>query len=168
MSTPHHASTVSGLPAARESAKSWAIRALLNRLPSYRRAGGKIIFISDDLTVARVRVKHNWLTYGQKGAIFGGSLYASIDPCYVIMLQWRLGRRYAVWDKSAAIEFKKAARSTLYADIVCSDDDLVALRAEADSAGRAERTFHIDLVDAGGVVHASCTKTLVIKQRESR
>lgn len=86
MSTPHPASTVPALPSARESVKSWAIRALLNRLPSYRRAGGKVIFISDDLTLARVRVKHSWLTHGQKGAIFGGSLYASIDPCYVIML----------------------------------------------------------------------------------
>lgn len=168
MSTPHPASTVPALPSARESVKSWAIRALLNRLPSYRRAGGKVIFISDDLTLARVRVKHSWLTHGQKGAIFGGSLYASIDPCYVIMLQWRLGRRYAVWDKSALIEFKKPARSTLYADIVCSDDDLVAIRAEADAAGRAERIFHIELVDAVGVVHVACSKTVVIKRKESR
>ena len=98
MSTSHPASTAPAFPSARESIKSWAIRVLLNQLPSYRRAGGKVIFIAEDLSVARVRVKRNWLTYGQKGAIFGGSLYASVDPCYVIMLQWRLGRQYAVWE----------------------------------------------------------------------
>jgi len=155
-------------PSTHESIKSWAIRALLNRLPAYRRAGGKVTFIADDLTVARVRVKCNWLTYGQKGAIFGGSLYATIDPCYVIMLQWRLGGRYVVWDKRAVVEFKVPARSTLFADIACSHGDLASIRADVDKMGRAERVYFIELVDAAGVAHASCTKTVVIKRREPR
>jgi hypothetical protein len=37
----------------RESLKSWSIRWLLNRLPSCRRAGGKLVFLATDLTVAR-------------------------------------------------------------------------------------------------------------------
>ena len=159
------AAAAPGHVVSRESLKSWAIRALLNRLPSYRRAGGKIVFISDDLTRARVRVKYNWLTHGQKSAIFGGALYATIDPAYVIMLQWRLGKAYAVWDKRAVIDFKKPARSTLYAEIACSEEELTAIRGEADAAGRTERVFTVELRDADGVVHVVCEKTLVVKRR---
>jgi hypothetical protein len=58
----------------RESLKSWSIRWLLNRLPSYRRAGGKLAFLASDLTFARVRVEYGWCTCGQKNSIFGGAL----------------------------------------------------------------------------------------------
>jgi len=74
---------------------------LLNWLPSYRRAGGKLVLPASDLTFARVRVKHGWRTYGQKNSIFGGALYATVDPCYVIMLQWRLGSGFAARGQSA-------------------------------------------------------------------
>jgi len=150
-----------------ESLRSWSIRLLLNRLPSYRRAGGKVVYIAPDLTVARVRIKYGWRTYGQKNAIFGGALYATIDPCYVIMLQWRLGRGYAVWDKAVSLEFRKPARTTLYADIGCSDPQLAALRADADAHGRAEHVFHVELRDTDGVVHVSCDKTVVVKRRST-
>ena len=154
-----------GRSSARESLKSRSIRFLLNRLPAYRRAGGTIVFISDDLSRARVRVRHGWRTYGQKGATFGGSLYAAIDPCYVIMLQWRLGKSYAVWDRHAAIDFSRQARTSLYADIHCSDAELSAIRAEADAAGRTERVFRIELADRDGIVHMTCDKTVVVKRR---
>jgi len=152
----------------RQSLKSRAIRFLLNRVPSYRRAGGEIVHVSSDLTYARVRIKYGWRTYGQKNSIFGGALYATIDPAYVIMLQWRLGRRYAVWDKAATIEFKRPARSTLHADISFSDAELQCLRAEVDANGRAERIFHVLLSDCAGVVHAEFMKHLVIKRRADR
>ena len=141
------------------------VRFVLNRLPSYRRAGGTLLHVSPDLTHARVRIRCNWRTYGQKGAVFGGALYASIDPCYVAMLQWRLGKQYAVWDKSAVIEFRKPARTTLYADIECSESELSAIRGDADLHGRAERTFRIALVDAAGTIYMVCDKVLVIKRR---
>jgi hypothetical protein len=148
--------------------RSWMIRLFLNRLPSYRRGGGKIVFISSDLTTARVRVRRSWKTYGQHGAIFGGSLYAVIDPCYVIMLSWRLGRGYAVWDKRAVIEFRKPGRTALYADIACSHEELDAIRRDVAAAGRAERVFDVALRDAAGVVHAVCEKTVVIKRRTAK
>lgn len=166
--TPTQPLPTSPLPPVRgrESLKSWSIRWLLNRLPSYRRAGGKLVFLASDLTFARVRVKYGWRTYGQKNAIFGGALYATVDPCYVIMLQWRLGRGFAVWDKSATIDFRKPGRSALYADFACSDDELAAIRREAHDHGRTERVFHVELRDAAGAVHAAFEKTVVVKRRK--
>ena len=151
----------------RESLKSWSIRWLLNRLPSYRRAGGKLVFLASDLTFARVRVKYGWRTYGQKNSIFGGALYATIDPCYVIMLQWRLGSGFAVWDKSATIDFRKPGRAALYGDFACSENERAAIRREAHDHGRTERVFHVELRNAAGVVHAAFEKTVVIKRRKA-
>jgi acyl-coenzyme A thioesterase PaaI-like protein len=149
----------------RESMRSRAIRWLLNRLPSYRRAGGKLVYVCADLTHARVRIKYGWRTYGQKGSILGGALYAAIDPCHVAMLQWRLGKDYVVWDKRAVIDFKKPGRSTLYADIVCSEETLAAIRQRADREGRTEQVFTVILFDQNNTVHLVCQKTLAIKRR---
>jgi hypothetical protein len=149
-----------------QTLRSRFVRFVLNRLPSYRRAGGTLIYVSPDLTHARVRVKLGWRTYGQNGAIFGGALYATIDPCYVAMLQWRLGKAYVVWDKAVALEFRKPARTTLYADIRCSENELAAIRAEADASGRAEHSFKVELKDSAGEVYVSADKTLVIKRRD--
>jgi len=151
----------------RESLKSWSIRWLLNRLPSYRRAGGKLVFLASDLTFARVRVKYGWRTYGQKNSIFGGALYATIDPCYVIMLQWRLCSGFAVWDKSATIDFRKPGRAALYSDFACSENELAAIRREAHDHGHTERVLHVELRDAAAVVHAAFEKAVVIKRRKA-
>ena len=44
--------------------------------------------------------------------MFGGSLYASVDPFYMIMLIRNLGSEYIVWDKAATIRFKKPGKSS--------------------------------------------------------
>ena len=44
--------------------------------------------------------------------IFGGSLYAAIDPFFMIMLMKNLGPAYVVWDKAPTIRFRKPARNT--------------------------------------------------------
>ncbi len=155
-------------PLVRLGPMSWRsriVRFVLNRLPSYRRAGGKLVYVSPDLTHARVRVRLGWRTYGQKGSIFGGALYATIDPCYVAMLQWRLGKDYAVWDKRAVIDFRKPGKGALFADIICSDELLASIRTRADAHGRTEQVFHVRLMDLGGAVYMGCEKTLVIKRR---
>jgi acyl-coenzyme A thioesterase PaaI-like protein len=78
-----------------------------NRFPAYRRTGGKITYISHDLREIRVEIPLNWKTRNYVGTIFGGSLYAAVDPMYMIMLDkneamprflafrgsfWRLGK----------------------------------------------------------------------------
>jgi len=153
------------LPIGRESVKSWLIRFALNRLPSYRRAGGKVVYVSPDLAHGRVRVKLGWRTYGQRGSVFGGALYATLDPCYVIMLQVRLGAAYAVWDKRAVVDFLRPVRTEVFADIVCSEDELAAIRDEVGRHGRAERVFHVRLMDRENTVYVACEKTVVVKRR---
>lgn len=87
-----------------------------NFFPAYRGAGGRIEYISDDWHEARVRLPLSWRTRNYVGTIYGGSIYASIDPIYMLMLMHILGKGYVVWDKAANVRFRKPGRTTLWAD----------------------------------------------------
>src|ERR1051325_731237 len=90
------------------------LRLLFNVFPAYRGTGARVTSIADCLTEVRVRLPLSWRTRNYVGTIFGGSIYGAVDPMYMIMLIKLLGRDYVVWDKAAAIRFRKPGRSTLY------------------------------------------------------
>ena len=75
-------------------------------------------YISSDFREARVRLPLTWRSRNAVGTIFGGSMYAAVDPLYMILLMHSLGREYVVWDKAASIRFRKPGRSTLFAQFL--------------------------------------------------
>src|SRR5262245_48582611 len=149
----------------RESLRTRAQRWLFNRFPAYRGTGARVTFIAADYSEIRVALPLSRRTRNYVGTIFGGSMYGAIDPMYMIMLIKRLGPEYVVWDKAASIRFRRPGRSTLSAVFRLSQADVDAVRAAADEHGKAERTFLVDLVDAGGEVHASFEKLLSIRKK---
>ena len=149
----------------RESIRSRFYRFLFGLFPCYRRTGVRLVHISPDLREIRIKLPLNWKTRGYNGSIFGGSMYASIDPVYMTMISWHLGRDYIAWDRAATIEFRKPGRTALYSTFRIDDSLLDGIRAELESAPRAERVFNVELVDDAGVVHASFVKTIVVRKR---
>lgn len=150
--------------------ESWRTRFArwgFNVFPAYRGTGARITYIADDWREVHVRLSLNWRTRNYVGTIFGGSLYGAVDPVYMIMLIKALGPDYLVWDKAATIRFIRPGRETLRATFRITDEDVDALRAEVDRAGRVERTYSVELLNAAGVVHAHCDKLLSIRKREA-
>lgn len=96
------------------------MRWAFNFFPAFRGTGAWITYIAWDYLEVRVRLPLSWRTRNYVGTIFGGSMYAAVDPFFMIMLIKRLGPRYVVWDKAASIRFRKPGRSTLYARFVIS------------------------------------------------
>jgi acyl-coenzyme A thioesterase PaaI-like protein len=118
-------------------AESWRSRAYrwgFNLFPAYRRTGGRITYIADDWREIRVKLPLTWRTRNYVGTLFGGSMYGAVDPVYMIMLIRRLGPDYIIWDKAAAIRFKKPGRTTLYAHFMLDDAELAAIRSELENA----------------------------------
>ena len=76
-----------------------------------------------------------------------------------------LGPEFIVWDKAAAIRFRRPGRATLHATFRLSPETVEAVRAETRRLGKLERDFEIALVDAAGEVHALCTKTVHVRCR---
>lgn len=148
-------------------AESWRTRLTrwgFNWFPAYRGTGAWVTYIASDWRETRIKLPRNIQTYNYVGTIFGGSMYAAVDPFYMIMLIRNLGKDYVVWDKAASIRFKKPGRSTLYARFTLDEAELDAIRAELRTARSIDRVYRIELTDAQGVVHAEIDKVIYIRR----
>jgi len=148
-----------------ESFKSKRFRWYFNFFPAYRGTGGRVAYVSDDFYEIRVRLPLSWRTRNYVGTIFGGSLYASIDPIYMLMLIRILGPGYIVWDKAANIKFKKPGKETLYADFKLDDAEIDEIKRLAETERSVDRIYNVELRDKAGVVHTVIEKTLYIKKK---
>jgi hypothetical protein len=149
-----------------ESFASKRLRWLFNIFPAYRGTGAKVLYVADDFREVRIRLPLSWRTRNAVRTIFGGSMYGSVDPFYMIMLMKLLGPDYVVWDKAATIRFRRPGRSTLFATFRIEEAEVEAIRA-ATAAGEAiDRIYNVDLVDRGGVVHASVEKVVYVKRKD--
>lgn len=147
-----------------ESFATRVLRWKFNLFPAYRGSGGRVTYIADDLSEVRVRLPLSWRTRNYVGTIFGGSMYAALDPIYMVMLIRLLGRGYVVWDKAATIRFRKPGRTTLFATFRIEQAELDAIRDATASGQPIDRTYNVDLVDAEGVVHASVEKVMYVRK----
>ncbi|MFQ5663587.1 MAG: DUF4442 domain-containing protein [Terriglobia bacterium] len=148
-----------------ESLKSKLIRWRFNFFPAYRGTGARITYIASDWREVRIKLPLSWRTRNYVGTIYGGSMYAAVDPFYMVMLIRTLGPGCLVWDKAATIRFKKPGRTTLYARFVLTEEELRSIAAALREAPAVDRTYRVDLTDAAGIVHASIEKTIYITRR---
>jgi acyl-coenzyme A thioesterase PaaI-like protein len=56
----------------------------------YRGTGGRLKYIAEDWSEVRLELPLSWRTRNYVGTIFGGSIYSSVDPIYMLMLIHRL------------------------------------------------------------------------------
>ena len=145
-----------------------SFRWLMNLWPCYRGTGGRVTHISPDWKEVRVRLPLNLQTRNYVGSIFGGSLYAAVDPLYMLMLIRLLGPAYVVWDKAATIRFVKPGRRTLFATCRVEDAELAEIRRLLEKEPKIDRTYRISLADAQGTVHAEVEKVIQIRKKEAR
>jgi acyl-coenzyme A thioesterase PaaI-like protein len=144
-----------------------ARRFAFSLFPAFRGTGGRVTFISHDFREVAVELPLNWRTRNYVGTIFGGSLYAVVDPFYMVMLIEILGPDYVVWDKAASIRFRKPGRSTLHARFLVPREETEAIRALLETERSIDRLYSVDLVDAAGVVHTTIEKTIYIRKRRA-
>ncbi len=147
--------------------ESWATRVTrwgFNLAPVYRGTGGRVMRISADWRDIRIRLPLSLRTRNYVGTIYGGSMYAAVDPFYMIMLIRNLGKGYTVWDKAASIRFRKPGKTTLYARFTLDEAELDAIRAALATARSIDRVFTVTLTDAQGVVHAEVEKVIYIRR----
>lgn len=148
--------------------ESWSSRFdrwRLNWFPAYRGTGARIVYIADDWLEVRVRLPLNWRTRNYVGTIFGGSLYGTADPIYMVMLIRALGPEFTVWTQAASIRFLRPGRSTLRTTFKLDREFVTAIASDARAQGRTTRDFVIELADAGGEVCFNCVQTIHVRHR---
>jgi acyl-coenzyme A thioesterase PaaI-like protein len=149
-------------------AESWKIKLLrwrFNRYPAYRQSGARVVRISEDFREITVRLPLNRRTRNLHGTIYGGAIYAAVDPLHAVIVANHLGPDFHVWMKSAQIDFKRPGRSDLFATARVSPHELDEIRAALMQEHKLDRVFKLNLATADGEVCAHVTFTVHVKRR---
>jgi Domain of unknown function (DUF4442) len=152
--------------ARRENYSSRRFRILMNWYPMYFGTGGKVLFWSGDWQEVHLRLRRNIWSYNYVGTIFGGSLFSAADPFYMLMWYHILGKSYIVWDKSAAIRFRRPGTGALYARLSIEDEAIVRIQKEVAEHGEVNYPCHIHWLDAAGVIHAEIDRVVYIAGKD--
>lgn len=137
----------------------------MNLFPTYRRTGGRVLFVASDFSDVHIRLKLGWGTRNYVGTMFGGSMASAADPIYMIQLMRMLGDAYIVWDKSASIRFKRPGDRTLYSRFLITDELLAKIKERVLSEQEFEIELSADWVDKEGTVYATVGKVLYIADK---
>jgi acyl-coenzyme A thioesterase PaaI-like protein len=137
-----------------------------NFFPAYRGTGARVAYVSDDYREIRVKIPLNWRTRNYVGTIYGGSMYAGIDPIYMLMLIKNLGREYIVWDKAAKIRFRRPGKEALFAEFLLTQKELDEINHTLETQRAVDRIYTVELADKNGKVHAVIEKTLYIAKKD--
>jgi acyl-coenzyme A thioesterase PaaI-like protein len=151
-----------------ESLKTRLLRWRFNFFPAYRGTGARITYIAHDWREVRIKLPLNWRTRNYVGTIYGGSMYAAVDPFHMVMLIRLLGPEYVVWDKAATIQFKRPGTSTLCATFALPEEEIESIKAHLAERQSVDRVYHVDLTDQSGVVCATIEKTIYIRRKETK
>jgi len=149
----------------RENLKSKVKKFVFNLFPAYRRSGGRICFLSYDWSEVHVKLGLNWTTKNYVGTVFGGSIYASLDPIFMIQLINILGSSYIVWDKSANIKFIRPIKSKVYAKFLITDEILADIKTKVNKNKKYDINLTTSFQDKNGTVYAEVIKTIYIADK---
>jgi len=149
----------------KEGFKSKIRRLAFNLFPAIRGTGVWVSFISDDYKEIHIRLPLSWRTRNYVGTIFGGSIYASTDPFYMLQLIKTLGKKYVVWDKSAEIKFKKPIKKTVYTRFLITDKILKEIKENVKRHGSYTISLPVLLQDKQEVIYAEIMKTIYVADK---
>ncbi len=141
------------------------MRRLMNWYGPYLGAGIKLEYIADDWREVRVAMRMRWYNRNAVGTHFGGSLYAMIDPHYMLMLMKLLGRDYVVSDKAASIDFIKPGTGKLTASMKITDDMLADIKSATASREKYLPEYPVEIYNEAGELVAKAVKTLYIRKK---
>ncbi|HIE41465.1 MAG TPA: DUF4442 domain-containing protein [Candidatus Aenigmarchaeota archaeon] len=148
-----------------ENFKSKIKRFAFNLFPAIRGTGGWVSFISDDWRELHIRLPLSWRTRNYVGTVFGGSIYASTDPFYMIQLMKILGKEYVVWDKAAHIKFKRSIKKSVYARFLITDEILEEIKDKVKLNGSYDIVLPVQFQDKEAKVYAEIIKTIYIADK---
>lgn len=137
----------------------------MNYWPPFWGAGIHIDHVSKDFLEVDVSLKLRFWNRNYVGTAYGGSLYSMSDPFFMLMLINLLGKGYIVWDKAAAIRFKRPGTTKVYAQFRLTREQLSEFREELKVKNKIEPVLTVYIKDEEGNVIAEVDKTLYIKKK---
>ncbi|MBK9993261.1 MAG: DUF4442 domain-containing protein [Saprospiraceae bacterium] len=137
-----------------------------NWSPMYRRSNARIIAVSKDLMKIEIRLPLTYKNVNYMNSMFGGSMFAAVDPIPMIQLVSILGKEYVVWDKSAEIYFKRPAKENLFATFEFSNEEVEEIKSRVKSEKEISISKSTILTNKiGDTVYCEVKKTIYIADK---
>jgi acyl-coenzyme A thioesterase PaaI-like protein len=121
--------------------------------------------MSEDFRHIEVEMPLTFYNKNYMGTQFGGSLYAMVDPWYMLMLIKNLGEDYIVWDKSATINFRKPGRGKVTAEFILTQEKIDEVKAIVDSQVKTDVHFLVEIKDETGKLIADVDKVVYVRKK---
>ena len=149
-----------------ESRQTAMMRRGFNFWPCIWCSGGKVQFIASDHREMHISLKLNIRTRNRVGTVYGGSIYSSVDPYYLLMFMQIPGKEYVVWDKAASVKFVRPILDPVKCRFLITDELVEELKQKI--RGQGEYTFDLLMKyeDDAGNVHAVFTKTVYAASKD--
>ena len=141
------------------------VRWLINFWPPLLFSGIHVRAIASDWSLVDVELRLRWWNRNAVGTMFGGSLFAMTDPFYPLMLQHHLGPGYAVWTKSAKVEFIAPGRRLARATFRLPRGDVERIRSAAAGGESCRPSFSTDIVDEQGRTIARVAALVYVRRK---
>jgi acyl-coenzyme A thioesterase PaaI-like protein len=125
-------------------------------------------FISPDFRHIKVEMDLRFYNKNYMGTQFGGSLYAMIDPWYMLMLIKNLGQDYIVWDKSATINFRKPGRGKVFAEFILTEEIIDQVKRDVAEKTKIDQHFLVEIKDESGKLIADVDKVVYVRKKNSQ
>jgi hypothetical protein len=143
-----------------ESSRSRRMRLAFNFWPCIWCTGSKVEFIAGDFKELHVSLKLNIRTRNRVGTVYGGSIYSSVDPYFMLLLMEILGKNYVVWDKGATIKFVKPIVEKVKCRFMYSDELIEDIKHHVAMRGEYSFDLPLHFEDDAGKVYAVFTKSV--------
>ena len=128
-------------------------------------AGVKLLEMRKDYRYCKVMMPLTFYNKNYMGTQFGGSLYAMVDPWYMLMLIKNLGRDYIVWDKAATINFRRPGTGKVYAEFFLDEQVLNDIKSTVANTTKMDKVFRVEIKDEKGKLIADVDKVLYIRKK---
>ena len=140
----------------------------MNWYGPYIGAGIRIESIADNWQSITVSMRHRWYNSNAVGTHFGGSLYAMVDPHYMLMIMRVLGPDYVVWDKAATIDFIKPGVGKVSATMTISDKEVTRIKQVTSGGEKDLPVYQLRITNQHNETVAKVSKTLYIRKKMDR
>ncbi len=139
---------------------------MLNAWPLYVFMGVKTVSISPDWHTWEIRLKSRLRNRNYVGTHFGGTLYAGLDPQFMLAFLHIFGKEFIVWDKAATIRFRRPGKGTLTARLEIPPGEVDEIRRLCGEAGKVDRTYTCAWLDAEGLVVCEVEKVIHFRRKD--
>jgi acyl-coenzyme A thioesterase PaaI-like protein len=144
----------------KESSRSAWMRRAFNFWPCIFCSGGKVTFIAGDYKELHVSLKLGIRTRNRVGTVYGGSIYSSVDPYYMLLFMEILGKDYVVWDKAASVKFVRPIATKVKCRFLITNELVEHVKQQISLNNEYSFDLPLEFIDDDGKVYATFTKSI--------